>query len=41
MGNLLTQFMEYFNSCSKEQKKKDFEELREYNNYEPIIKLEE
>lgn len=40
MGKLFKQFSEYFNSCSEEQKKKDFEELKEYNNYGPIINHE-
>ncbi len=41
MGKLLKQFNKYFNSCTEKQKKQDWKELKEYNNYGPIIKLED
>ena len=38
MGKLLEGFMEYYESASEEQKAKDFEELKEYNEYGPSAK---
>ena len=38
MGKLFKTFEKYFNSISKEQKQKDFEELKEYNKIGPVIK---